>query len=138
MNTSDFVWTHETARFLVALHIEPEMMDPAESFELEEDIEEVRSGRVEWFQARVIVYGPEGEELGSDSLGGCAYETVREFYTSHRDADPMNRNCSLMRAARGEKVCICHYFPSMVKEAIAAARETICRRRDVEYAGIHS
>ena len=60
-----------------------------------------------------------------DGLGGCAYKTVREFYTSHRDADPMNQDCSAMRAARGSNVAICHYFPDMVSEAIADARRNL-------------
>jgi len=121
------VWKFETARFTVALEIKPEDMDPADSFEFQEDIDAVREGRVEWFQAIVAVY-LDGVRVGWDSLGGCAYETVREFYTSHRDSDPMNRNCSAMRALRGERTCICHYFPSMVREAIADARKTLCDR----------
>lgn len=131
----DFVWTHETARFRVTLHVEPEDMDPADSFEFAEDIEAVRNGDVEWFYARVIVTGPDGEELGSDSLGGCAYNSVREFFTAHWDSDQLNRNCSIMRAARGQKTSICHYFPSMVAEAISQARTTMARRADI-YTGM--
>ena len=37
----------------------------------------------------------------------------------------MNRNCTIMRAARGGNVCIGHYFPSMVHEAISEARKTL-------------
>jgi hypothetical protein len=121
---SETVWQFETARFRIALEIEPEDMDPAESFECEDDIEAVRSGEVKWFQAVVAIY-LDGKRIAWDSLGGCAYRTFEEFYTSHRDADPMNRNCSLMRAKRGA-VTICHYFPSMVSEAIAEARKTLC------------
>jgi hypothetical protein len=39
----------------------------------------------------------------------------------------MNRNCSIMRAARGGNVCICHYFPGMVAEAINAARKGVLK-----------
>jgi len=130
------VWEFSTRNYRVALEIMPEDLDPADSFEFQEDIDAVRSGAVEWFQARVVVYGPDGEELGSDSLGGCAYATVREFYTSHRDRDPMNRNCSLMRVARGN-VVLCHYFPGMVTEAVAAARAAIARRSSV-YGATHA
>lgn len=133
MKKREFVWTHETARFLVALHIEPEDMDPADSFQFEDDIEAVRSGAVEWFCAMVEVYGPEGELLGRDTLGGCAYETVREFYTSHRNPNPEQRN-TLATKARG--VCICHYFPDMVRTAISEARKHISARRDT-YQNIH-
>lgn len=124
----NFAWTFETASFLVALRTEPEDTDPADSFQFEDDIAAVREGAVEWFRATVEVYGPEGEMLGADLLGCCAYATVREFYTAHRDPAPLNRNCSLMRAACGENVCIGHYFPDMVRAAITAARKTIAAR----------
>jgi len=123
------VWEFNTARFRVTLEIEPEDMDPADSFEFQEDIDAVRNGTVEWFQAVVSVY-LDGKRVGWDSLGGCAYYSVREFYTSHRDPNPMNRNCTIMRQARAgspdAKYSICHYFPSMVHEAIAHARKNLC------------
>lgn len=128
----DAIWSFETDRFFIGLYAEPEDMDPADSFEFPEDIEAVRNGDVEWFCAVVRVYYkkdnfPESwwREIGSDSLGACAYKTLAEFYTAHRDADPMNRNCSIMRAARGENVTICHYFPDMVRTAIADARRNV-------------
>lgn len=68
----------------------------------------------------------EGDELGRDSLGGCAYKTVREFYTAHRDPNPMHRNSFEYREKHGNSV-ICHYFPSMVREACTAARKTLQR-----------
>lgn len=123
MRNFETVWEFKTARFTVALEIEPEDMDPADSFEREDDIEAVRSGAVEWFQARVAVY-LDGKLIGADSLGGCAYNTVREFYESHRDPNPQNRNCSIMRATRGE-ITICHYFPDMVSIAIGEARKAL-------------
>lgn len=127
------VWKFETARFRVALEIEPEDMAPEESFEFEEDIAAVRNGAVEWFQALVVVYlkGKDGAErrIGWDSLGGCAYRTRAEFYEAHRDPDPMNRNCTIMRRERGgdidAKIAICHYFPDMVSVAITDARKTL-------------
>ncbi len=133
MTVSDYsnaVWSFETKRFLVTLEAEPETMDPADSFQFPEDIRMVRDGSVAWFCAVVRVYHRANprhnwQAIGSDYLGGCAYKDVREFYTSHRDADPMNRNSSIMRAARGSNCCICHYFPSMVSEAIGAARTTL-------------
>jgi hypothetical protein len=127
------LWSFETARFFVGFYAEPEEMDPADSFQFDDDIEAVRSGSVEWFSASVRVYLKGDDDnwctdwtlVGRDDLGGCAYSSVREFYTSHRDPDPMNRNCSTMRAVRGENVVICHYFPGMVAEAISDARRTI-------------
>lgn len=118
------VWTFETRNFTVELRISPEDMDPADSFQFDEDAEAVRNGDVEWFQARVVV-SKNGHEIGSDSLGACAYNSVEEFFTSHRDPNPMHRNSTIFRKAHGEKTTICHYFPSMVAEAIADARETL-------------
>lgn len=118
------VWSFTTENFEVRLCIEPEDTDPADSFEFAEDIKAVRDGTVEWFAATVEVL-KNGHVIGSDHLGCCAYKTVREFYESHRDKDPMNRNCSLMRAVRGSNVVICHYFPGMVYNAIADARHTL-------------
>lgn len=131
----DAAWSFETARLFIGLYIEPEEMDPADSFEFPEDVEAVRSGALDWFAASVRIY-LKGEddtycadwrEIGSDYLGGCAYTTVREFYTSHRDPDPMNRNCTAMRAVRGDRTAIAHYFPDMVRQAIDAARVTASR-----------
>jgi hypothetical protein len=115
------VWEFNTKRFTVALEIMPEELDPADSFSFQDDIDAVRNGEVEWFCAAVVVY-LDGVAIGSDVLGGCAYKTVREFHTAHRDPDSMNRNCTIFRAAKGENHVICHYFPSMVSQAIAAAR----------------
>lgn len=127
----EVVWEFNTAQFRVALEISPEDMDPADSFEFEEDIEAVRNGNVEWFCARVAVY-LKGQRLalGADSLGGCAYNTVAEFYTSHRDPDAMNRNCTIMRAARGD-ISICHYFPEMVSIAVKEARAELARIKSI-------
>lgn len=111
----EVVWTFWTARFRVELQIEPEDMDPADSFQFEDDIEAVRSGAVEWFQAVVVVYCDD-RKVAWDALGGCAYETVREFYQAHRGSDVMNRNCSVMRAACGN-VTIMHYFPGSCRRA---------------------
>lgn len=120
----DTVWSFSTKEFLVALEISPEEMDPADSFEFEDDINAVRNGHVEWFCARVAVY-KNSHLVGSDTLGGCAYNTIEEFYTSHRNSDPMNRNCTIMRKKFSDKMTICHYFPSMVQQAIDDARTTL-------------
>ena len=118
------LWSFKIGSIEVVLEAYPEEMHPADSFEFQEDFDAVLNGDVAWFAAVVNVYKI-GHIIGSDSLGGCAYKTVEEFYTSHRDPNPMNRNCSIMRKARGEKVSICHYFPDMVRQAIADARQTL-------------
>lgn len=126
------VWEFKTRKFRVTLDIAQCEDDPRDSFSFDEDIEAVENGRVEWFNAYVTVYGPKGVEVAQDSLHCCAYATIREFYTSHRDRDPMNRNSSIMRAARGSNVTICHYFPDMVSEAIGEARKFLANLKSVK------
>ncbi len=115
------VWSFKTARFIVALEIEPEDMDPTDSFEFQEDIDAVRNGEVEWFCACVSVY-LDDTRIAWDCLGGCAYRTVREFYTAHRD-HPRNT-----MASRATGVIYCVYFPGMVRQAVAEARKVLCER----------
>lgn len=73
----------------------------------------------------------DGEVIGTDSIWGSVYQdgTESEFWTAHRDPDPMNRNCSAMREARGgspdARVSICHYFPDLVASAIDEARQYV-------------
>lgn len=126
------LWQFDTANLRVVLHVEPEEMDPADSFSEQEDIDAVREGRVEWFCAFVSVWAGADEDgltyLAHDVLGGCAYSTFREFYTSHRDADPANRNTLALKA---QNRAICHYFPSMVSEACAAARVELAKLQSI-------
>lgn len=81
----------------------------------------LESGGLEAFDTRVSVW-LNGVKIGEDWLCQSIYSDPSEFFTSHRDSDPMSRNCSIMRAARGDNVVFCHYFPSMVQAAIADAR----------------
>lgn len=112
-------WRFETANFTITLIIEPEDMDPADSFQFEEDIAAVRNGEVEWFRAGLIVFGPNGEEIAADWLGGCAYKSIREFYTSHRT----------YRAG--------DYFTDMIHEACRRAREH-ARKRGATYLSLRA
>lgn len=118
------LWRFETRALAVVCYAEPEELDPADSFDFDEDIEAVRSGAVDWFCAVVEVQDREsGEVLGSDVLGACAYKSARDFVTGHRDPKPENRNCF----ATLVKHTICHYFPSMVGQACSEARKTLRR-----------
>jgi hypothetical protein len=74
---------------------------------------------------RVLV---DGEEVGTDSLGGSVYYFGKEseFWTAHRDPDPKNRNCF----ANDYKVG--HYFPDMIREAIKDARRNLKEASNVE------
>lgn len=129
------VWEFKTARFTVALEIahddsyryDGEDADGSTQFDLD-------TGELVAFDSRVVVE-LDGQEIGADHLGGSVYRAGDEsaFWTDHRDPDPMNRNCSIMRAARGENCVICHYFPDMVRVAIAEARKTLATRPALPY-----
>lgn len=120
----DTVWTFETARFTIALELTPcDYLDLTWD-ETGETADMIDRGIWEAFDSRVVVY-LDGREVGSDSLGQSIYERPSDFWEGHRAADPMDRNCTIMRAARGGNVCIGHYFPDMVREAIADARRTL-------------
>lgn len=121
------VWTFETARFSVRLDIS---QDYGYQYDGDDENGETQaaldSGEMIAFDSRVVITC-DGIEIASDSLSGSVYyaSDYADFFTAHRDRNPMNRNCSAMRATHGANVCICHYFPSMVAEAIAAARLVI-------------
>lgn len=132
MNEYEEVWSFATRNFRVAFEVAPEDTDPRDSFDREEDIALACQGGSNWFCARVVVYGPDGAELGVDHLGGCSYSSFEDFYQSHRDKNPMHRNCSIMRAVRGENVSIGYYFPDMVSGAIGEARKTLARVQSIK------
>ena len=128
------IWRFETARFVVTCNVEPEDSDPADHFCDKRDVRFARKGGAAWFTAVVNVWlkpadpdaptyagDPPGTNIAWDYLGCCSYRSWSDFTDSHRDRDPMNRNCSIMRAKRGP-VVICHYFPGMVTEAARLAR----------------
>lgn len=116
------IWSFKTAQFRVDFDVTED-----DDLDLSWDDDgstraSLESGNCVAFVARVAVYH-NGRLVSGDMLGGCIYKNVQEFVTAHRDPDPMNRNCSYMRSVRGECVVICHYFPDMVRTAIANARE---------------
>lgn len=129
------VWSFETARFRVSLSLS---RDRGYRYDGDDESGEIQakldSGEYVAFDSAVTVE-LDGVEIAADYLGGSVYdrETVSEFWTGHRDSDPMNRNCSLMRAAKGGNVCIGHYFPDMVAQAVAEARAHIAALNPVPY-----
>jgi hypothetical protein len=127
---SENIWTFKTARFAVYLEVCPDH-DLDLSWDDDGSAREgLERGTLVAFVASVVVY-LDGTEVAREALGGCIYGSAKEFLVGHRHPDPMNRNCTTMRAARGENVCICHYFPGMVKQAIAEARQHVASIQSV-------
>lgn len=128
---SGIKWTFNTARFRVEFSIERERGVIYDGTDDDGEIQsKLDSGEYVAFDSAVKVY-LDGDCIGEDYLGNSIYTDGQEseFWTAHRDSDPMNRNCSIMRRSRGENVAICHYFPGMVQQAIDDARDTINRRK---------
>lgn len=121
MNT---VWQFRAGRYTVRLEIEESQSYQYDGDDPQGDTQAaLDSGELVAFDSRVVVTF-NGVCIGTAYLFGSVYQagSESEFWTAHRDPDPMNRNCSIMRAALGSNVSICHYFPGMVAEAIAEAR----------------
>lgn len=123
------VWTFKTARFAVTL-----ALDYQHGYEYDGDDEngetqaKLDSGEYVAFDSCVTVK-LDGDVIGRDWLGSSVYaaDEVSEFWTAHRlERDPAYRN-TLANKAR--KVCICHYFPDMVRQAIAEARKALHARQ---------
>ena len=115
------VWEFTTEHFRVSLEFAPSEY-PDLSWADEEQLDLIERGVYQVFDSRVVIY-MDGREIAADYLGESVYKNPEEFYTAHRDHDPMNRNCSIMRRTKGDNVSICHYFPDMVRIAISEARQ---------------
>jgi hypothetical protein len=104
----------KTVNFLIVATIEPDHDVDISFDETNETRDNLESGKWQAF-GTIVTISHNGIELGQHSLWGSIYADPRDFFTSHRDSDPMNRNCSIMRKARGDAV-LCHYFPDMIIE----------------------
>jgi hypothetical protein len=122
---SELIWSFETPNFTVRVDALPEEDWDLSWDETGEARAGLETGRYVGFCARARVLDAEGNVLACDHLGNCIYLSLGEFASGHRDRDPLNRNCSLMRQARGQNVVICHYFPDMVRIVCAEARATL-------------
>lgn len=136
-NISGTKWQFNTARFSVRLELRRLQGYQYDGDDADGETQKaLDAGKYVAFESRVVVE-MDGEEIGSNSLYGSVYarDTVAEFWTGHRDPNPMNRNCTAMRLARGGSAdapfCICHYFPGMVAEAISEARATLAGRKQL-------
>lgn len=128
------MWKFKTASFRIVAMIEQDYDLDLSWDETGETREKLESGEWQSFGTTVTVYTKDGHELASDSLWGSIYAEPWDFFTEHRSADPMNRNCSAMRQARGAAVTICHYFPDMVTGVVRQAREALCKMPKVRCA----
>jgi hypothetical protein len=129
---SGIQWSFETARFTVELECTRDYRYRYDGDDPDGEVQtKLDTGEYIAFDSCVRVL-LDGEEIGVDYLGGSVYdpETAHEFWTMHRSPDPMHRNCSIMRAKNGGNVCIGHYFPDMVSEAIREARKHVAGMRD--------
>lgn len=118
------MYRFETAQFIVRAVIVPDPDVDVSFDETGETAEKVASGEWQAF-GTIVTVSHQGIVLGESSLWGSIYRDPLEFFTGHRGPDPMDRNCSTMKAARGANVCIGHYFPDMVREACGAARTAL-------------
>lgn len=77
----------------------------------------LESGRFIAFGARVRVF-VNGQELGTDYLGGCVYKDFADFM-DHRACGKQNRKL----AKQGKEGSCGSYFHQMISEAITEARK---------------
>lgn len=118
------VWKFETARFSVRLEIE---QDYGYRYDGDDENGETQAnldnGEYIAFDSRVVV-DMDGQEIGSDSLGGSVYDSndYSEFWTAHRTSSAEYRNTLAQKA---QNRVICHYFPDMVCIAVKAARQKV-------------
>lgn len=124
------MWRFQTAHFVITAETVPDY-DADLSWMTLAELRKVETGEYEVFGTIVRVKTRTGVQLGEASLWGSVYADPKEFFTAHRDPDPMNRNCTIMRAAKGEEVVIGHYFPDLVREAISNARDMLDDLKDV-------
>ena len=116
------MWRFKIGRFTVKAEIEASRDLDLSWDDTGEIREKLDSGEFMAFDTKVSVW-LHGCEIGSDWLCQSVYADASDFFTDHRDLDPMNRNCSLMKSARGDRTRIVHYFPDMVRTATHAARD---------------
>jgi hypothetical protein len=85
----------------------------------------LQSGKFMAFVARVRVYF-KGNEVASDYLGGCIYESL-EAFMDHRECGKQNRQ----REKQGKEGRCGSYFADMIATACAEARKTIAQYKTV-------
>lgn len=123
-NSWETVWSFATDKFTVKLQLSPEDGYQYDGDDPDGETQaKIDSGEYIAFESRVVVMA-NGKVIGSDYLGGSVYDAseVDQFWTSHRTSSAEYRNTLAQKA---KNICICHYFPDMVRIAIADARKTL-------------
>lgn len=149
MRNYEEVWRFETARFTIVGEVTDEEMSPEEQFSDRRDVEAIRNGEVQWFCARVRVL-LDGQEVGSDHLGGCAYHRPLDLFRDHArgierlrylrgrtDRKSKNERKRLREMVANNRLLkppyiIGFYGPDMVREACRDARKTLARLGSVK------
>lgn len=72
----------------------------------------------------------DGQLVGCNFLGGSVYgrDDYSDFWTAHRTSAPEDRNFQ-----PGQGYVVCHYFPDMVRQAIADARAHLRQQKQLPY-----
>ncbi len=125
MSLTETVWSFETARFRVELQISEDIGYRYDGDDEDGSTQEsLDSGELIAFDSRVVVT-LDGREIGFDSLGGSVYAPANapDFWQAHRTSSADYRNTLALKA---RNIAVCHYFPDMVRQAIAEARRTLC------------
>jgi hypothetical protein len=117
----ELLWYFHTRHFSVELHAEPETAPDLSWDETGETQANVESGLWSCVCFRVrVMYG--GRTIATDYLGDSIYADVHDFYRQHREGGDENRNCL---ATKTRNVVVCHYFPDMIRNAVAGARASM-------------
>lgn len=133
-NSLGKVWRFKTKRFTIFLELERERKYKYEGDDPDGETQaRIDNGEFVAFSATVQIYLDDSDnEIASNSLYGCIYDAGRvyEFVTDHWNSPPEYRNTLAMKA---QNKVICHYFPDMVREAVAEARSYIRGMNDLPY-----
>lgn len=107
------MWTFHTKNFSVSWQVTPDEDCDLSWDETGETREKLNNGTFQCFLSRIVVYC-NGDEIGSDYLGGSIYENPSEF-----------RDHIGSRGKWGS------YFRDMVRQAIKDARHTLLNQREI-------
>lgn len=111
----DTIWKFRTRNFTVSLACEPDTDADLSFDETGETRAKIASGEWDCVVFRVLVEGPDGEELATDYLSGSIYADVKDFRKEHVGAQGKHGS----------------YFRDMVSEAVRGAREEMRKLQSV-------